>query len=189
MRMVRKWSWRVNPLNVNYLKFHKIPVVYTNNTTHLDLWTKAYNWRTSTTLYQLEDNNIFYSKATANQVSIDNAYVSNYEELSKSHNYKDFNHFVTSSLGLWRIFIDPITVSNSNCTCPMFYKRYICKHFLGTLIRFKLLICPDKAKDVPIGYIRSVGRPKQAKKALMYQPDFFKEIMVDSEEESVEKRE
>ena len=48
------------------------------------------------------------------------------------------------------------------------------------LIRLKLIICPLKAKDAPIGYTRGVGRPKKAKLALQFQPDYFLDIINDS---------
>ena len=56
------------------------------------------------------------------------------------------------------------------------------------LIRLKLIICPLKAKDVPIGYTRGVGRPKKAKLALQFQPDYFLDIINDSSDDEDEDR-
>ena len=50
-------------------------------------------------------------------------------------------------MGLWRIVINQSTPHKSTCTCPNFFKEYICKHVLGILIRQKFLIYPHQAKD------------------------------------------
>ena len=40
-----------------------------------------------------------------------------------------------------------------------------------------------KAKNVPIGYARGVGRPKNAKFALLFQLDLFTELIKDSSDD------
>ena len=98
--------------------------------------------------------------------------------------FRSFNHFVMSSFGMWKICVDPADIKKSTCTCPVFFKQYICKHLLGTLIRLRLLIAPLSAKNQPIGVVRGPGRPRLAKKALFYQPDHYDELMVDDDDES-----
>ncbi len=69
------------------------------------------------------------------------------------------------------------------CSCPKFYKEYVCKHVIGILIRLKIILCPVKAKNVPIGYTRGVGRPKKAKYALEFQQDYFDDLINDKSDE------
>ena len=57
---------------------------------------------------------------------------------------------------------------------------------MGLLIRLKKLNPPRAAKDIPIGSVRGVGRPKKAKKALVYQPKYFNEILADSSDDDDE---
>ena len=56
-------------------------------------------------------------------------------------------------------------LSEGVCTCPHFFKNYVCKHILGVAIRSKKFKVPAEAKDVPIGLKRKRGRPKSARKA------------------------
>ena len=123
-----------------------------------------------------------------NYVLVTHEFIDVYERHMTSLKFKSFNHFIQTSFGLWRINIDNHNPSHSSCTCPSFYKEYICKHVLGMLIRLKLIICPLKAKDVPIGYTRGVGRPKKAKLALQFQPDYFLDIINDSSDDEDDDR-
>ncbi len=54
LRMVRKWSYMVNPDNVNRHKFHLVSAIYTDPNIHLPVWTKAYNWKQSTEIFQYQ---------------------------------------------------------------------------------------------------------------------------------------
>ena len=64
-------------------------------------------------------------------------------------------------------------IKKSSCTCPAYYKRYICKHILGTLIRLKLITPPLSAKNQPIDIKRGPGRPRKAAKALYFQAEHY----------------
>jgi len=54
-------------------------------------------------------------------------------------------------------------------TCLVFYKKNVCKHALGILIRLKLVSAPPKTKSMPLGQKRKRGRPTKAKRALLMQ--------------------
>ena len=45
-----------------------------------------------------------------------------------------------------------------NCTCPAFFKQYLCRHIIGMSIRLKYAKPPPAAKTVPIGEKRKRGR-------------------------------
>jgi hypothetical protein len=53
------------------------------------------------------------------------------------------------------------------CSCPSFFKKYMCKNVVGLAIRSKFCIPPVEAKNIPIGQKRKRGRPSKAKKALL----------------------
>ena len=61
---------------------------------------------------------------------------------------------------------------NAKCSCPAYFKNYICKHIIGLAARLKFIVIPNEAKTVPIGEKRKRGRPARAKKALETQPIF-----------------
>ena len=80
---------------------------------------------------------------------------------------------------MWKIIVDKDNIKLSSCNCPAFYKRYVCKHLLGTLIRLKLITPPLAAKNQPIGITRGVGRPRKATKALYFQPEHYNALTND----------
>ncbi len=53
------------------------------------------------------------------------------------------------------------------CSCPSFFKTFLCKHIIGLAIRLKYVKPPPEAKQIPIGEKRKRGRPKKAGKALL----------------------
>jgi hypothetical protein len=55
------------------------------------------------------------------------------------------------------------------CTCPTFFKMYMCKHVIGLSIRLKYTVPPVEAKNIPLGQKRKRGRPSKAKPALIIQ--------------------
>lgn len=55
----------------------------------------------------------------------------------------------------------------STCSCPKFFKKYICKHVLGIAIDEKLVKPPKTANTDVIGPKRKRGRKPNAKKALL----------------------
>jgi hypothetical protein len=62
---------------------------------------------------------------------------------------------------------------NNTCTCPSFFKKYICKHIIGIAIRTIPEIRKSitlAAKNLPLTAKRKTGRPALAKKTLVRQP-------------------
>ena len=56
------------------------------------------------------------------------------------------------------------------CTCPLYYKQYICKHLIGLAVNLTLATAPLAAKTVPLGKKRRPGRPAICMLALLRQP-------------------
>ena len=68
---------------------------------------------------------------------------------------------------------DETNWKKSVCTCPSFYKKYICKHIIRTAIRTIPTVnnrIPLAAKTLPLNSKRKTGRPALARKALVRQP-------------------
>ena len=49
--------------------------------------------------------------------------------------------------------------SHSVCSCPDFFKKFMCKHIVGFAIRIKYCKPPLGAKGIPIGEKRKRGKP------------------------------
>ncbi len=154
-KIVRKWSYNINPTNINAMVFATRPSIYDSNVNDLPLWTKAYNWQKETEMHLVGD--LFYAKASDNlSLVITSSVIMDYEAKCKSCQFKNFGDWVRTTLGMWRISIKSSTIDASNlnlssCTCPVYFKRYVCKHIIGVLIRQKFLKPPVAAKNIPIG--------------------------------------
>jgi hypothetical protein len=105
--------------------------------------------------------------------------------------WKTFEEFANCAFGYWKITVDKeANESNwksSTCTCPIYFKQYICKHIIGVCILLKIVKPPGNAKDCPIGQVRPPGRPRLAAAGLCRQRQFTSllEDLEDLEEEDV----
>jgi hypothetical protein len=103
-----------------------------------------------------------------------------------SASFTDFKQFYSTAFGFYCITM-PENLNNSNflqgtCTCPAYYKHYICKHILGIALRLSAQspdlcdakICiPNPAKNTSLkGTSRAPGRPPNAPSALKFVHEF-----------------
>ena len=91
--------------------------------------------------------------------------------------WKTFDEFRNCAFGIWRVTIVTTDINSiwkkNTCTCPSFFKKYICKHIIGIAIRTIPEIRKSirlAAKNLPLTAKRKTGRPALAKKALVRQP-------------------
>ena len=79
--------------------------------------------------------------------------------------YVEFGHNlyytvkVSKNKEKWHLF--------SQCTCPDFFKNYMCKHTVGIALRRKIAILPATAIPTLLTKTRKAGRPTKASKALL----------------------
>ena len=95
------------------------------------------------------------------------------------------------AFGYWKITFksDQPNWKLATCTCPIFYKRYICKHIVGIAMLKKLSgkECPLAAKTIPLGARRRApGRPQHAPLAYARMTNFTSLAQIDDEAESEE---
>ena len=83
-------------------------------------------------------------------------------------NWNTFERFKLQAFNIWIVDM-PVNKNwiESTCSCPQFFKGYICRHVVGQAIRLKLVTPPPAAKNIPIGQKRKRGRPKLASRALL----------------------
>ena len=70
-----------------------------------------------------------------------------------------------------------------SCTCPVYFKEYMCKHIVGLALSLQLAEAPLAARNVPLGEKRRPGRPAQSVLALLHQPR--ESILAEEAEEDV----
>jgi hypothetical protein len=55
----------------------------------------------------------------------------------------------------------------STCTCPSWFKHYMCKHIIGIAYRQQLFEeFPQDSLSITLGQVASAGRPRKMTKAL-----------------------
>lgn len=95
------------------------------------------------------------------------------QKLTKKHKagmnikkWKSFDRFLEASNIYELSFVNNDNWHQSTCTCPSYFKLYLCKHIIGLAILKKLALVPRHIKSVKIGQKIKAGRPAKAKKAL-----------------------
>ena len=175
-KIIRKWSSQRSPSNPNCKRFVDLPTI------DLKTWTLAYQWKKQAKILQM-DSSYFVASQNNKEFFISDTIILKYKKLMSECNFDTFEHFVSTDFGYWRIEL-PDNVDSTNwhtgkCTCPWFYKNYMCKHIVGLALRLKLAneSIPSAAKLIPLDRQRGVGRPLKCLKALEYQPHRFLSIL------------
>lgn len=93
--------------------------------------------------------------------------------MTYDESWHTFDEFKEKNFAFWKTELPNAGWKQGTCTCPQFFKIYICKHILGLAIRLKLTTPPLEAKLIPIGLKRKRGRPTKSKPALILQQLFL----------------
>jgi hypothetical protein len=148
----------------------------TEPTVKLPQWTLAWQWKTSFFSYcwsSKEDQNNWYVNSRDGVAIQGKSEINEYEKQMTECNWRTFADFVNCAFGIWKISINHTNWKQSTCTCPIYFKQYICKHIIGICACLKLAIIPPTAKTVPLGQKRKVGRPGKLPGALARLPQFI----------------
>ena len=133
--------------------------------------TESYNWVSQKPKIKIRKNNsdISYYFISRNSQILKEADIDKYLGMNKRLSWRTFDSYKTRQESLRMVTFKRSNWEESDCTCPISKKKYICKHITGLAIINKLLVVPPEAKNVPIGTKRKRGRPDKAKKALIVQ--------------------
>lgn len=156
LQWTREWSVEYKS---GAKKFVKVPTI------DLQLWTQAYKWvkMDKPIKRNVDKNGLISYKFSASE----NKPIKDWNILTK---WKTFDEFKGRFCLGWQTYIqDADSWINGSCSCPMFFKTYICKHMVGMAIRLKFVKPPLEAKALPLNQKRKRGRPSKAKKALLVQ--------------------
>jgi len=163
--LVNNWSKERDPEHLNYRK--PIAIEVTLGTTE---YRSAYQWLKKPTRITIQAENLFYSRAGHSTIqSLSAADVKAYKVAVEKLQFKNFDEYDNLINGIWCTTLSRDNFRNSTCTCPSYFKDYICKHIIGCAALEKLIKIPSVAKSVEIGQKPKRGRPKLAKKALQRQ--------------------
>lgn len=150
--MVKEWS-----------KDHKPETFKTLPPIELKDWTLAYQWA------KLDKNvKLLESDSGLNTYIVRSSTAS---DMIFTQDWDTFDGYKKNAFAYWRVALPTQQTAwvNGKCTCPIFFKNYMCKHIIGLAIRLKYVAPPAQAKSVPIGQKRKRGRPAKARPALIIQ--------------------
>lgn len=153
---VEKWSAEYENKDRKFSSSISIPLAE---------WTKDYHWAKEnfdiTVKSEGKVDKYFIPSGGEEKFSTED--LRNMEEMR----YTTFEQFRKRAFKIWIVTIEDKNWETGVCSCPNFFKRFICKHLVGIAIRLKYAKPPPAAKNVPIGQKRKRGRPKLTKKALI----------------------
>lgn len=124
------------------------------------IWTEGYHLLKSDTKVTATSSGIYFP------LKMENCRESDISKLSKLK-WNTFHQFVNTIDNVAMVHWDKNEWTSSTCTCPNFFKEYICKHVIFVAVKEKCAIIPITAKDIPLGQKRKPGRPKGRAPALV----------------------
>jgi hypothetical protein len=132
---VRKWSCARNPIITECKNFAITPSIEGRKDS-LKLMTDAFNWKQQANVKICARYPNTYYVSARDGVPIDSVEVIyEYEKQMTECNWRSFQQFTDCALGYWKITMESNhNWINGKCTCPVFLKRYICKHLVGIAI-------------------------------------------------------
>ena len=159
--MIHDWSVERSDKAVNTKIFATEPIV------DLKLMTEAYNWRRGKPTVRVSKN--IYFIAPGSGVQMKAADTTKFLRQRELKNWKRFDTYIRHQNSIWMVTFNTTNWKTSSCTCPTFFKTYLCKHIVGVALMSKLFAVPPEAKAIPLGQKRKRGRPAKSRKALIVQ--------------------
>lgn len=152
---------------------HKTSIEYKENVKQISFeskinkitWNKAYKWATKPKFVQsnVTDSGTKYLIPSGDREKITKAEIERYNNLV----FNSFEDYQEVMFSIWELFL-PTDLSKwrqGTCTCPIFFKQYVCKHLVGMALRLKLVRLPPNI--ITIDTKRGRGRPPLAASALI----------------------
>lgn len=153
----------VSQRSLEYKHGHKIYVCEASITDHM--WIQAYNLSKmkQIKIKKIENSTKYYISAGDKKEITENDIDS-----ARNLNWNSLEEFEQNVFSIWEVVLfDNSDWQKGTCTCPVFQKKFMCKHLLSVAIRTKKTKAPTVAKTTALEPKRKRGRPKKSKKALM----------------------
>ena len=129
-------------------------------------WTAGYNYKClnrSLIKHMTAFPNTYFVNSADGLVVESTDVIVAYQTQMESCDWVSFDEFVNCALGLWKISHDPSEpnwILSMSCTCPIFYKQYVCKHIIAIALILHLVEAPNNAMTEQItGEPNKRGRP------------------------------
>jgi len=164
-KQLHTWSTLVNPANPN------AKIYSTRPTLSLKIQTDSFNWSRTKVDVKVRNKNgrtLYYIQPNG-KPKLRECDLILHEKQSKIKSWRSFDKYAAAQTRIWKMEMEGEDWESATCTCPSYWKNYICKHILGIAIRLNIFSVIPAAKNVPLGQKRKRGRPAKAKKALLKQ--------------------
>lgn len=130
-----------------------------------ELWKDGSEWARSskkTSVDNSNDDGTSYFIPAGEDAAVKAADLKSYKDMK----WKRYDDFVDNRFKIWRVFVPKglHALKRATCSCPVYLKKYKCKHIVGLGLRLHLIDVPADSR--PIGKKRAVGRIKKAGPAL-----------------------
>lgn len=78
--------------------------------------------------------------------------------------WKSFDEFITFGYQMFWLmnFSNDDWKMKSTCTCPVFFKQFICKHIVAIALKLEIIECPVSSNPLLIAPRKKPGRPKNS---------------------------
>ncbi len=143
IRMVNCWSTERDPANIAYFKpFVEVPTVKHEHQVDAYQWLKDESRDT----LQKSSSVFFYRSSASSAGLLQKDDIKIYQSAMTHAQFKSFGDFNRISQGIWMTTLDLENYMKSTCTCPEFFRNYMCKHTIGCAALEKIIKIPSKAK-------------------------------------------
>lgn len=182
--IVNKWSKERHPDNLLYRKpFVTIPSVSMAD------YRNAYAWvKNPERITTVSGDDYFSRPKDSLSKQLLPSDIQSYKQSLTSFSSHTFDSFYSLVNGIWHTKLNRANFRLSTCTCPSYFRDYICKHILGAAAIAKVNPIPNEAKAVCIEQKAPRGRPAKAKKALEYQPPVTQDTQAQATNAKASKR-
>lgn len=128
LETVQKWS---KEYAINLKEFKSTATIT------LDLWTQGYQWAKKKKKVFTDENedSIEYSLAAGDRINLSKSEI----DMVKSMNWNSFQQFKENAFSIYFVIMpkEHSLWTKGTCTCPSFFKKFMCKHVVGLAIRLK----------------------------------------------------
>jgi hypothetical protein len=151
-----------HPEHPNYRKPFATSVVISHA-----LYVQAYQWTKNPARVTVSLGDEFFSRPELSpSLQLSTADVKAYKRHVQKLDFASFDSYHDIVNGMRRTVLNRAEYLKSTCTCPTYFREYVCKHIIGIASLQKIEPIPSKAKSVPIGAKPRRGRPTATAKAL-----------------------
>ena len=114
-------------------------------------------------------NTVHYFMPAGDEDTLTHDQVESYRATFRDGSWTSFSEFLSQAFGIWQVEMSTSADEwkNATCSCPVFYKDYICKHIIGVALPVQHCKPPSAARVGKLVQKAKRGAKPKATKALL----------------------